>query len=75
MDADDDTDDEQPEVEPPTAGEVVEVGLQRGDLSDESISIDRQEVEEQLVQQYACDGCKCDYGLKNSPCCTSVTVE
>ena len=61
MDADDHI---QPEVEPLTAVAVVQAGLQRGNLSDESISINRREideVEEQLVQQYACDGCKCDY--------------
>ena len=55
MDADDDTDDEQMEVEPPTAEEIVQAGLLRGDLSDETISVDRREidaVEEQLVQQH-----------------------
>ena len=39
---------------------MVQVGLQRGDLSDENITIDRREideVEEQLVQDYARDGC------------------
>ena len=46
MDADDDTDDEQMEVEPPTAEEIVQAGLQRGDLSDESISVDRWEIDE-----------------------------
>ena len=54
---------EQPEVEQLTAG------LLRGDLNDESININRREideVEEQLVQQYACDGCNCDYGSENS---------
>ena len=69
MDADVHMDDEQP------AAEVVQAGLQQGDLSDESISINRRKIEVQLLQQYACDGCKCDYGPKNSPCCTSMTVE
>ena len=47
-------------------------------MSDESVSIDRREideVEEQLVQQYVHDGCKCDFSPMNSPCCTSITVE
>ena len=58
MDAVDDKDDEQAEVEPPTAAEMVQAGLQRGDLSDENISVDRREideVEEQLVQQHVRD--------------------
>lgn len=44
MDADgEDTDEEEEteEEEPPTAAEVVQAGLQRGDLSDENITIDR----------------------------------
>ena len=41
VDADNDTADEQAEVEPPTAAEIVEAGLQQGDLCDESISVDR----------------------------------
>ena len=77
MDADD-QDDEQAEVEPPTAAEIVQAGLQRGDLSDENISVDRREideVEEQLVQQHVRDGCNCDYGPRKSPCCKSISVE
>ena len=46
MDADDHMDDEQPEVEPLTAAEVVQAGLQRDNLSDESISINRREIDE-----------------------------
>ena len=66
MDADEEDTDEEEETEeedseePPTAAEVVQAGLQRGDLSDENITIDRREideVEEQLVQDYARDGC------------------
>ena len=52
VDADDN---EQVEVEPPTAAEIVQAGVQRGDLSDEGISVGREEideVEEQLVQQH-----------------------
>ena len=41
MDADDDKDDKQMDVEPPTSAEIVQAGLQRGDLSDENISVDR----------------------------------
>ena len=78
MDADDHMDDQQLEVEPLTAAEVAQAGLQLINLSDESISINRREIDEvkdQLLQQYACDGCKCNYGPKNSLCCTSITVE
>ena len=44
MDADGEETDEEEETEeeePPTAAEVVQAGLQRGDLSDENITIDR----------------------------------
>ena len=81
MDANgEDTDEEEEteEKEPPTVAEVVQAGLQRGDLSDENITIDRREideVEEQLVQDHARDGCKCDHGPNKSPCCTTITVD
>ena len=58
-----------------TAAEVVQAGLQPGDLRNENITIDRREideVEEQLVQDHARHGCKCDYGPKKSPCCTTI---
>ena len=48
MDGDREDTDKKVEVEkePPTADEVVQAGLQRGDLSDESITIDRREMDE-----------------------------
>lgn len=33
------------------------------------------EVEEQLIQQFAQDGCNCDYGPNKTPCCTSISCE
>ena len=33
------------------------------------------EVEEQLTQQFAQDGCKCDFGSNKSPCCTTISLE
>ena len=41
MDADDDTDDKQAEVEPPRAVKILQAKLQRGNFYDESISVDR----------------------------------
>ena len=55
-------DNEQAEEQSPTAAETLQVRIQQGGLSDESISVDRWEidnVEEQLVQQRVWD---CDYG-------------
>ena len=43
-----------------------------------SCPIDRRdldEAEEQLIQQFAQDGCKCDLGTNKSPCCTTITVD
>ena len=43
-----------------------------------SCPIDRRdldEAEEQLIQQFAQDGCKCDLGPNKSPCCTTITVD
>lgn len=76
MDTDDDTDDKQVEVEPHTAAEVVQAGLQGSDLCCESIKlpwIDK--VEEQMVQQHGQDRSKYDYSPRKSTCCKSISVE
>ena len=74
----DDVEDEEEPVEQATAAEIVQAGVARGQLDKEMAPIDQREVddaEEQLIQQFARDGCKCDLGLNKSPCCTSITVE
>ena len=71
-------DDEDAEEEP-TAAEIVEAGVSRGQLdSDTTIPVDQRtvdEAEERLIQQFAQDGCKCDLGPNRSPCCTTITAE
>ena len=74
---DNDEEDEEELVEQPTAAEVVQAGVARGQL-DETVPIDRCELddtEERLIQQFAQDGCKCDFGPNQSPCCTTITVD
>ena len=75
---DDEENEEEPVVEP-TAAEIVQAGVAWGQLdNDMTIPVDQQEVdeaEEQLIQQFARDGCKCDFGPNWSPCCTTITVE
>ena len=51
--------------EEPTAAEIVQAGVARGQLDKECVPIDQRELdeaEEQLIQQFVRDGCKCDYG-------------
>ena len=33
------------------------------------------EMEEELIQKFAQDGCKCDFGSNKSPCCTTISLE
>ena len=71
-------DEEEPVYEEPTAAEVVEDGVARGQLDVSSVPIDRRELdatEERLVQEFVRDGCKCDLGPNRSPCFTSITVD
>ena len=75
----DDEDAEEEPVEEPTAAEIVEAGVSRGQLdSDTTIPVDQRavdEAEERLIQQFAQDSCKCDLGPNRSPCCTTITAE
>ena len=74
--AEDDEEDEEEPVDEPTAAEIVQAGVAQGQL-DETVSIDQRvvdEAEEQLIEQFARDGCKCDLGPNRSPCCTTITV-
>ena len=63
-------------MDKPTAAEIVQAGVARGQL-DETVSIDQcavDEAKEQLIEQFAQDGCKCDLGPIRSPCCTTIIV-
>ena len=77
--AEDDEDAEEEPVEEPTAAEIVEAGVSRGQLdSDTTIPVDQRavdEAEERLIQQLVQDSCKCDLGPNQSPCCTTITAE
>ena len=56
----------------------MQAGVARGQLDKDTLPIDRRdldEAEEQLIQQFAQDGCKCDLGPNKSPCCTTITVD
>ena len=56
----------------------MQAGVARGQLDKDTLPIDRRdldEAEEQLIQQFAQDGCKCDLGPNKSPCCTFITVD
>ena len=74
---DNNEEDEEEPVEKPTAAEVVQAGVAWGQL-DETVPIDRRKLddtEERVIQQFAQDGCKCDFGPNQSPCCTTITVD
>ena len=61
----DNEDEEEEPVEEPTAAEIVCAGVARGQLDKETVPIDQRqldEAEEQLIQQFAVDGCKCYLG-------------
>ena len=56
----------------------MQAGVARGQLDKDTLPIDRRdldEAEEQLIQQFAQDGCKCNLGPNKSPCCTTITVD
>ena len=69
---------EAPEPPEPTAAEIVRAGLAQGQLDKECVAIDQREldeVEEELIQKFVQDGCKCDFGPNKSPCCTKISLE
>ena len=56
----------------------MQAGVARGQLDKDTLPIDRcdlDEAEEQVIQQFAQDGCKCDLGPNKSPCCTTIIVD
>ena len=62
--AEDDDEEEEPEVQP-TAAEIVQAGVTRGQLDKETVPIDQRELDEaeqRFIQQFVNDGCKCDFG-------------
>ena len=64
--------------EEPTAAQIVQAGVARGQVDVASVPIDRRELdvmEEQLIQEFAREGCKCDLGPDRSPCSTSISVD
>ena len=61
----------------PTAAEIVQAGVARGQLDVASVTTDQRQVdvtEEWLIQEFVGEGCKCDLGPNRSPCSTSITV-
>ena len=63
--------------EEPTAAEIVQAGVARGELDVASVTIDQRQVditEERLVQEFVGEGCKCNLGPNSSPCSGSITV-
>ena len=73
-----DDDEEEPAREEPTAAEIVQAGVARGQLDVASVPMDQRELdvtEERLIQEFVRDGCKCDLGPNRSPCSTSITVD
>ena len=77
-DKEEDEDEKEPVREEPTAAEIVQAGVARGQLDVASVPIDQRELdvmEEQLIQEFAREGCKCDLGPNHSPCSSSITVD
>ena len=73
-----DDEEEEPAREELTAEEIVQAGVAGGQLDVASVPIDQHELdvkEEQLIQAFVRDGCKCDLGPNHSPCSTSITVD
>ena len=71
-------DEEEPLHEEPTAAEIVQDGVAQGLLDVVNVPIDQCELEiteEQLIQDFIQESCKCDLGPNHSPCSTSITVD
>lgn len=74
--------DEDPEEEPvrddPTAAEIVQAGVTGGQMDVTTIPIDQRDLdvtEEQIIQKFVRDGCKCDLGPNHSSCSSSIPVD
>ena len=78
LDPPEEGEDDDEEQEEPTAAEILQAAIAQGQLDKEMVSIDQREVDEtedQLIQRFVQDSCKCDLGPNRSPCCTTITVE
>ena len=78
LDPPEEGEDDDEEHEEATAAEILQAAIAQGQLDKEMVSIDQHEVdetEEQLIQRFVQDSCKCDLGSNRSPCCTTITVE
>ena len=65
--------DDDEEHEEPTAAEILQAAVAQGQLDKEMVPIDLREVdesEEQLIQWFVQDSCKCDLGSNKSPAAT-----
>ena len=75
---DDDPEEEEPVRADPTAAEIVQAGVAQGQLDVTTVPIDQRDLdvtEEQLIQEFVRDGCKCDLGPSRTPCSSSITVD
>ena len=75
---DDDPEEEEPARADPTAAEIVQAGVAQGQLDVMTVPIDQRDLdvtEEQLVQEFVRDGCKCDLGPSRTPCSSSITMD
>ena len=75
---DDDPEEEEPVHADPTAAEIVQAGVAQGQLDVTTVPIDQRDLdvtEEQLIQEFVRDGCKCDLGPSRSSCSSSITVD
>ena len=75
---DDDPEEEEPARADPTAAEIVQAGVAQGQLDVTTVPIDQRDLdvtEEQLIQEFVRDGCKCDLGSSRTPCSSSITVD
>ena len=74
---DDDPEEEEPARADPTTVEIMLAGVAQGQLDVTTVPIDQRDLdvtEEQLVQEFVRDGCKCDLGPSRTPCSSSITV-
>ena len=75
---DDDPEEEEPTRADPTAAEIVQAGVAQSQLDVTTVPIDQRDLdvtEEQLIQEFVRDGCKCDLGPSRTPCSSSITVD
>ena len=78
LDPPEEGEDDEEEHEEPTAAVILQAAVAQGQLDKGMVPIDQRELdeaEEQLIQRFVQDSCKCDLGPNGSPCCTTITVE